>query len=100
MAGDMLLLMRGLAKLSQAVIETQAISLRTGGVQAMSQSMQITTEQAMSVAMQKIQVGPVTSFQPLQCTSACLLSNAKAGVTLGCSSCPWFFYLHKTYKIQ
>ncbi|KAA0708405.1 Atypical kinase COQ8A, mitochondrial [Triplophysa tibetana] len=55
MAGDMLLLMRGLVRLSQAVIETQASSLRSGGVQAMSQSMQMTTEQAMSVAMQKIQ---------------------------------------------
>jgi len=57
MAGDMLLLMRGLAKLSQAVIETQASSLRIGGVQAVSQSMQMTAEQGMSVAMQKIQVG-------------------------------------------
>ncbi|XP_056619893.1 atypical kinase COQ8A, mitochondrial [Triplophysa dalaica] len=55
MAGDMLLLMRGLVRLSQAVIETQTSSLRSGGVQAMSQSMQMTTEQAMSVAMQKIQ---------------------------------------------
>lgn len=66
MAGDMLLLIRGLAKLSQAVIETQASSLRIGGAQAMSQSMQMTTEQAMSVAMQKIQVGAVTSFQALR----------------------------------
>lgn len=55
MAGDMLLLMRGLAKLSQAVIETQASSLRIGGVQAVSHSMQMTAEQSMSVAMQKIQ---------------------------------------------
>ncbi|XP_026146060.1 atypical kinase COQ8A, mitochondrial-like [Carassius auratus] len=55
MAGDMLLLMRGLAKLSQAVIETQAGSLRSNGFQAVSQSMQMTAEQGMSVAMQKIQ---------------------------------------------
>uniref|UniRef100_A0A8C1I546 Atypical kinase COQ8A, mitochondrial n=1 Tax=Cyprinus carpio TaxID=7962 RepID=A0A8C1I546_CYPCA len=55
MAGDMLLLMRGLAKLSQAVIETQAGSLRSGGFQAVSQSMQMTAEQGMSVAMQKFQ---------------------------------------------
>ncbi|KAK9956739.1 hypothetical protein ABG768_014452 [Culter alburnus] len=55
MAGDMLLLMRGLAKLSQAVIETQASSVRIGGVQAVSHSMQMTAEQGMSVAMQKIQ---------------------------------------------
>ncbi|XP_056336833.1 atypical kinase COQ8A, mitochondrial [Danio aesculapii] len=51
MAGDMLLLMRGLARLSQAVIETQTNSLRSGGVQ----TMQMTAEQAMGVAMQKIQ---------------------------------------------
>ncbi|KAK7133781.1 hypothetical protein R3I94_015597 [Phoxinus phoxinus] len=51
----MLLLMRGLAKLSQAVIETQASSLRIGGVQAVSHSMQMTAEEGMSVAMQKIQ---------------------------------------------
>uniref|UniRef100_A0A671P0P0 Atypical kinase COQ8A, mitochondrial n=1 Tax=Sinocyclocheilus anshuiensis TaxID=1608454 RepID=A0A671P0P0_9TELE len=55
MAGDMLLLMRGLARLSQAVIETQAGSLRSSGFQAVSQSMQMTAEQGMSVAMQKIQ---------------------------------------------
>lgn len=30
MAGDMMLLMRGLAKLSQAVVETQTNTLRSG----------------------------------------------------------------------
>ncbi|XP_055041533.2 atypical kinase COQ8A, mitochondrial [Misgurnus anguillicaudatus] len=55
LASDMLLLMRGLAKLSQAMIETQGSSLRFGGVQTMGQSMQMTAEQAMSVAMQKVQ---------------------------------------------
>ncbi|XP_030626387.1 atypical kinase COQ8A, mitochondrial [Chanos chanos] len=55
MAGDMLLLMRGLAKLSQAVIETQASALRGGGAQAVAQSMQMTAEQGMGVALQKIQ---------------------------------------------
>ncbi|XP_051511428.1 atypical kinase COQ8A, mitochondrial [Myxocyprinus asiaticus] len=53
MAGDMLLLMRGLAKLSQAVIETQANSLRVSG--GVTNSMQMTAEQGMSIAMQKIQ---------------------------------------------
>ncbi|TSL47651.1 Atypical kinase COQ8A, mitochondrial [Bagarius yarrelli] len=53
MASDMLLLMKGLAKLSAAVLETQAGSLsRAGGV---TQSVQMTAEQAMGVAMQKIQ---------------------------------------------
>ena len=49
MAGDMMLVMRGLTKLSQAIMETQANTLRNGGAQAMAQSM--------GVAMQKMQVG-------------------------------------------
>lgn len=61
MASDMVLLMKGLARLSQAVLETQTSALRNGG--AVTQSMQMTAEQAMSVAIQKIQVGVV-----LQCT--------------------------------
>uniref|UniRef100_A0A4W5P603 Atypical kinase COQ8A, mitochondrial n=1 Tax=Hucho hucho TaxID=62062 RepID=A0A4W5P603_9TELE len=55
MAGDMMLVMRGLAKLSQAVIDTQANTLRIGGAQAMAQSMQMTAEQSLGVAMQKMQ---------------------------------------------
>ncbi|XP_020310282.1 atypical kinase COQ8A, mitochondrial isoform X4 [Oncorhynchus kisutch] len=55
MAGDMMLVMRGLAKLSQAVIDTQASTLRIGGAQAMAQSMQMTAEQSLGVAMQKMQ---------------------------------------------
>ncbi|KAG7460934.1 hypothetical protein MATL_G00204160 [Megalops atlanticus] len=55
MAGDMMLLMRGLAKLSQAVMETQAQVLRTGGGQAVVQGMQMTAEQGLSAAMQKVQ---------------------------------------------
>ncbi|XP_076129419.1 atypical kinase COQ8A, mitochondrial [Alosa pseudoharengus] len=55
MAGDMMLLMRGLAKLSQAVIETQASMLRNGGAQGFAQGMQMTAEQGMGAAMQKIQ---------------------------------------------
>uniref|UniRef100_A0AAZ3RZT8 Atypical kinase COQ8A, mitochondrial n=1 Tax=Oncorhynchus tshawytscha TaxID=74940 RepID=A0AAZ3RZT8_ONCTS len=47
MAGDMMLVMRGLTKLSQAIMETQANTLRNGGAQAMAQSM--------GVAMQKMQ---------------------------------------------
>uniref|UniRef100_A0A673MFP3 Atypical kinase COQ8A, mitochondrial n=1 Tax=Sinocyclocheilus rhinocerous TaxID=307959 RepID=A0A673MFP3_9TELE len=67
MAGDMLLLMRGLAKLSQAVIETQASSLRSSGFQAVS--MQMTAEQGMSVAMQKIQVGTSRNEENLESTA-------------------------------
>ncbi|KAM7395606.1 hypothetical protein PAMA_007056 [Pampus argenteus] len=59
MAGDMMLLMRGLAKLSQAVIETQASVLRNGtgapGVGAAVQSVQSAAEQGLSVAMMKMQ---------------------------------------------
>lgn len=57
MAGDMMLVMRGLTKLSQAIMETQANTLRNGGAQAMAQSMQMTAEQSLGVAMQKMQVG-------------------------------------------
>ncbi|XP_051500954.1 atypical kinase COQ8A, mitochondrial-like [Myxocyprinus asiaticus] len=53
MAGDMLLLIRGLAKLSQAVVETQASSLRLSG--GVAHNMQMTAEQGMSIATQKIQ---------------------------------------------
>ncbi|MCJ8750057.1 hypothetical protein PDJAM_G00194950 [Pangasius djambal] len=53
MASDIVLLMKGLAKLSQAVLETQTSALSHGG--AVTQSMQMTAEQAMSVAMHKIQ---------------------------------------------
>ncbi|KAF4092266.1 hypothetical protein AMELA_G00018990 [Ameiurus melas] len=53
MATDIVLLMKGLAKLSQAVLETQASALKSGG--AVTQSMKMTAEQAMSVAMHKIQ---------------------------------------------
>lgn len=63
MASDMVLLMKGLAKLSQAVLENQASALSRGG--AVTQNMQMTAEQAMSVAMQKIQasvIGPVRGF--------------------------------------
>ncbi|XP_069014544.1 atypical kinase COQ8A, mitochondrial [Embiotoca jacksoni] len=59
MAGDMRLLMRGLAKLSQAVVETQSNALRSGtgvpGVGAAVQSVQSAAEQGLSVAMMKIQ---------------------------------------------
>ncbi|AWP19858.1 putative chaperone activity of bc1 complex-like mitochondrial [Scophthalmus maximus] len=56
MAGDMILLMRGLAKLSQAVVETQSSTLRSGtGVGAAVQSVQLATEQCLSVAMMKMQ---------------------------------------------
>uniref|UniRef100_A0A8D3C0V6 Atypical kinase COQ8A, mitochondrial n=1 Tax=Scophthalmus maximus TaxID=52904 RepID=A0A8D3C0V6_SCOMX len=59
MAGDMILLMRGLAKLSQAVVETQSSTLRSGTgtlIGAAVQSVQLATEQCLSVAMMKMQV--------------------------------------------
>uniref|UniRef100_A0A3Q0SDI4 Atypical kinase COQ8A, mitochondrial n=1 Tax=Amphilophus citrinellus TaxID=61819 RepID=A0A3Q0SDI4_AMPCI len=54
MAGDMMLLMRGLAKLSQAVVETQTNTLRSGTGAAV-QSVQSAAEQGISAAMTKIQ---------------------------------------------
>ncbi|KAM6915257.1 atypical kinase COQ8A, mitochondrial isoform 1-T2 [Xenentodon cancila] len=59
MASDMVLLMRGLAKLSQAVVETQGNTLRTGtgvqGVGATVQSVQAAAEQGLSAAVMKMQ---------------------------------------------
>ncbi|KAM3860987.1 atypical kinase COQ8A, mitochondrial [Diretmus argenteus] len=56
MAGDMALLMRGLAKLSQAVIETQAHTLRSGtGVPGVVAALQTTAEQGITAAMMTIQ---------------------------------------------
>lgn len=62
MASDIVLIMKGLAKLSQAVLETQASALKSGG--AVTQSMKMTAEQAMSVAMHKIQVGSAPRSPP------------------------------------
>ncbi|RXM30113.1 Atypical kinase ADCK3, mitochondrial [Acipenser ruthenus] len=57
MASDMVLLMRGLAKLSKAVIETQAGNLRhiagSGEVLAMTRTLQATAEEGLSMAMQE-----------------------------------------------
>ncbi|XP_030261801.1 atypical kinase COQ8A, mitochondrial isoform X2 [Sparus aurata] len=59
MAGDMMLLMRGLAKLSQAVAETQGTALRSGAglpiVGAAVQGVQSAAEQGLSAAMIKVQ---------------------------------------------
>ncbi|XP_061899428.1 atypical kinase COQ8A, mitochondrial-like isoform X1 [Entelurus aequoreus] len=59
MASDMMLLMRGLAKLSQAVVETQSSVLRSGtglsGVGTAVQSFQSAAEQGLSMAMMKAQ---------------------------------------------
>ncbi|XP_072296963.1 atypical kinase COQ8A, mitochondrial isoform X2 [Eucyclogobius newberryi] len=58
MATDMMLLMRGLAKLSQAVVETQTNAIRSGTVPAVGaavESVQSVAEQGLSAAMTKIQ---------------------------------------------
>ncbi|XP_040016519.2 atypical kinase COQ8A, mitochondrial [Gasterosteus aculeatus] len=59
MAGDMMLVMRGLAKLSQAVAETQGSALRGGAglpaVGAAVQSAQSAAEQGLSAAMATMQ---------------------------------------------
>ncbi|XP_028809078.1 atypical kinase COQ8A, mitochondrial isoform X3 [Denticeps clupeoides] len=56
MAADVKMLMRGLAKLSQAMVQTQASALRGGGgAQGVAQAMQMTAEQGLSAAMQKMQ---------------------------------------------
>ncbi|XP_041108677.1 atypical kinase COQ8A, mitochondrial [Polyodon spathula] len=59
MATDMILLMRGLAKLSKAVLETQAGNLRhiagSGEALAMTRTMQGRAEEGLSMAMQTMQ---------------------------------------------
>ncbi|KAK1170642.1 atypical kinase COQ8A, mitochondrial [Acipenser oxyrinchus oxyrinchus] len=59
MATDMILLMRGLAKLSKAVIETQAGNLRhiagSGEALAMTRTIQGRAEEGLSMAMQTMQ---------------------------------------------
>ncbi|XP_077409298.1 atypical kinase COQ8A, mitochondrial-like isoform X2 [Vanacampus margaritifer] len=60
MAGDMMMLMRGLAKLSQAVVETQGNALRGGtgglpGVGAAVQNFQSAAEQGIAMVVTKAQ---------------------------------------------
>lgn len=60
MAGDIFMLMRGLAKLSKAVVETQAGQLRQvflgGDAAAIARTFQATAEEQFSAAMGKMQV--------------------------------------------
>uniref|UniRef100_A0AAY4B5X8 Atypical kinase COQ8A, mitochondrial n=1 Tax=Denticeps clupeoides TaxID=299321 RepID=A0AAY4B5X8_9TELE len=54
MAADVKMLMRGLAKLSQAMVQTQASALRGGGgAQGVAQAMQMTAEQGLSFGGQQ-----------------------------------------------
>lgn len=59
MAGDMVFVVRGLAKLSQAVIETQATALRSGagvaGFEAAAENLQASTGKGIAAAMMKMQ---------------------------------------------
>uniref|UniRef100_A0A8C0J385 Atypical kinase COQ8A, mitochondrial n=1 Tax=Chelonoidis abingdonii TaxID=106734 RepID=A0A8C0J385_CHEAB len=60
MAGDAIMLIRGLAKLSKAIIETQVGQLRQGGVGSdaaiLARTFQTTVEERFSAAMGKMQV--------------------------------------------
>ncbi|KAG7465713.1 hypothetical protein MATL_G00156410 [Megalops atlanticus] len=55
MAGDMLLLMRGLTRLGRAVMETQANALLGGGAQGAAQSVRTGLSEGLGVAVQRMQ---------------------------------------------
>uniref|UniRef100_A0A8C3Y2H8 Uncharacterized protein n=1 Tax=Catharus ustulatus TaxID=91951 RepID=A0A8C3Y2H8_CATUS len=69
MAGDAIMVMRGLTKLSKAILETQAGQLRQvllgGDAVTITKTLQAAAEEQFSSALGKVQVSQVFSCSPL-----------------------------------